>query len=143
MTLPPARDDVMGLAEGFAPVGPDAWADLAATVVNKSRPDDRKVDGAGAREALTSHLPGAIDIDPIYWPQPGTALGVPGAMPFTRGRGPRNPDLPWDVRQLHDDPDAAASRKAVLDDLEHGVSSVWLHVGADGIAAGEIGRAHV
>lgn len=138
MTLPPARDDVMGLAEGFAPVGPDAWADLAAAVVNKSRPDDRKVDGAGAREALTSHLPGGIDIDPIYWPQPGTALGVPGAMPFTRGRGPRNPDLPWDVRQLHDDPDAAVSRQAVLDDLEHGVSSVWLHVGADGIAAGDV-----
>ena len=63
MTLPPARDDVMGLAEGFAPVAPDAWADLAAAVVNKSRPDDRKVDAAGAREALSSHLPGGIDID--------------------------------------------------------------------------------
>ena len=138
MTLPPARDDVMGLAEGFAPVAPDAWADLAAAVVNKSRPDDRKVDGAGAREALASHLPGGVDIEPIYWPQPGAALGLPGAMPFTRGRGPRNPDQPWDVRQLHDDPDAAASRAAVLDDLERGVSSVWLHVGADGIAPGDV-----
>ena len=120
MSLPPAHDDVMGLAAGFPATSPDAWAELAAGVVNKSRPDDRKVDAAGAREALSSHLPGGIDIDPIYWPQPGETLGLPGAMPFTRGRGPRNPDQPWDVRQLHDDPDAAVSRQAVLDDLEHG-----------------------
>lgn len=138
MTLPPAQDETMGLAAGFDRTSPDEWAQLAAAVVNKSRPEDRKVDADGAREVLTSHLPGGIDIDPIYWPQPGTALGLPGAMPFTRGRGPRNPDVPWDVRQLHDDPEAATSRKAVLADLERGVTSVWLHVGADGIAAGDV-----
>lgn len=138
MSLPPAHDDVMELATGFPSTGPDAWAELAAAVVNRSRPEDRRVDGAGAREALTSHLPGGLDIDPIYWPERGRALGLPGAMPFTRGRGPRHPDRPWDVRQLHDDPDAATSRAAVLDDLERGVSSVWLHVGADGIAAGDV-----
>ncbi|WP_242612774.1 methylmalonyl-CoA mutase family protein [Janibacter limosus] len=138
MTLPPAEHETMGLAAGFPRTSPDEWAQLAAGVVNKSRPEDRKVDAAGAREALTSHLPGGVDIDPIYWPQPGTALGLPGAMPFTRGRGPRNPDLPWDLRQLHDDPDATVSRTAVLADLERGVSSVWLHVGADGIAAADV-----
>lgn len=138
MSLPPAHDDVMGLAAGFPSTSPEEWAELAAAVVNKSRPQDRRVDGAGAREALTSHLPGGLDIDPIYWPEQGSALGLPGAMPFTRGRGPRNPDLPWDVRQLHDDPDAATTRAAVLDDLERGVSSVWLHVGADGIAPGDV-----
>ncbi|HIZ98087.1 MAG TPA: methylmalonyl-CoA mutase subunit beta [Candidatus Janibacter merdipullorum] len=128
----------MSLAADFPQVGPDAWADLAAAVVNKSRPDDAKVDGAGAREVLTTHLPGGIDIAPIYWSGERTPLGLPGAMPFTRGRGPRDPDLPWDVRQLHDDPDAAATRTAVLDDLERGVSSVWLHVGPDGIAADDV-----
>lgn len=138
MSLPPAHDDVMGLAAGFPATSPDAWAELAAGVVNKSRPDDRKVDAAGAREALSSHLPGGIDIDPIYWPQPGETLGLPGAMPFTRGRAPRDPDVPWDVRQLHDDPDAATSRRAVLDDLERGVTSVWVHVGADGVAADDL-----
>ena len=71
MSLPPAHDDVMGLAAGFPATSPDAWTELAAGVVNKSRPDDRKVDAAGAREALSSHLPGGIDIEPIYWPQPG------------------------------------------------------------------------
>lgn len=138
MTLPPEQNDVMGLAADFPAKSPNEWAELAAGVVNKSRPDDAKVDGDGARALLTTELPGGVSIDPIYWPQQGTALGLPGAMPFTRGRGPRDPNLPWDLRQLHDDPDAAVSRKAVLDDLEHGVSSVWLHVGADGIAAADV-----
>lgn len=142
MTLPPespsGREDVMSLAADFPQVGPDAWADLAAAVVNKSRPDDATVDGEGATDALTSHLPGGIDVAPIYWSPERTALGLPGAMPFTRGRGPRDPNLPWDVRQLHDDPDAATTRKAVLGDLERGVSSVWLHVGPDGVAPGDV-----
>src|SRR5699024_984444 len=111
---PSGRDEVMSLAADFPQVAPDAWADLAAAVVNKSRPDDAKVDGDGAREALTSHLPGGLAVDPVYWHGERTSLGLPGAMPFTRGRGPRDPDLPWDVRQLHDDPDAAQSRRAVL-----------------------------
>ena len=108
MTQPPAspgRSDVMSLAADFPQVGPDAWADLAAAVVNKSRPEDAQVDGDGAREILTSHLPGGVDVAPIYWSGERTALGLPGAMPFTRGRGPRDPDLPWDVRQRHDDPE--------------------------------------
>lgn len=142
MTMPPespsGREDVMSLAAGFPQVGPDAWADLAAAVVNKSRPDDAAVDGDGAREVLTSHLPGGVDVAPIYWPGEERALGLPGSMPFTRGRGPRDPDLPWDVRQLHDDPDPVATRTAVLTDLERGVSSVWLHVGPDGVAAGDV-----
>lgn len=141
MTMPPESpsgvDDVLSLAAGFPQVEPDAWADLAAAVVNKSRGDDATVDGPGAVEVLTSELPGGLEIDPIYWSQV-RSLGLPGAMPFTRGRGPRNPDLPWHVCQLHDDPDAATSRRAVLDDLERGVSAVWLHVGDDGIAAGDV-----
>ena len=59
-------------------------------------------------------------------------------MPFTRGRALRDATTPWDVRQLHDDPDAAVTRAAVLDDLEHGVTSVWVHVGDDGIAVADL-----
>ena len=54
------------------------------------------------------------------------------------GTGPARRDVPWDVRQLHDDPDAARSRAAVLDDLEHGVTSVWVHVGDDGVAVADL-----
>ena len=42
------------------------------------------------------------------------------------------------MRQLHDDPDPAVTRAAVLDDLEHGVTSVWLHVGDDGVAVADL-----
>jgi len=52
MTLPPAQDETMGLAAGFDRTSPDEWAQLAAAVVNKSRPEDRKVDADGARGAL-------------------------------------------------------------------------------------------
>ena len=62
-------------------------------------------------------------------------------MPFTRGRALRDASLPWDVRQLHDDPDPATTRTAVLDDLEHGVSSVWVHVGEDGVAVDDLAEA--
>lgn len=141
MTLSPEQHDVMGLAADFPRSTPREWAELAAAVVNKSRPEGHKVDGDGAREALASHLPGGITIEPIYWPEPGAALGLPGAMPFTRGRGPRDPNLPWDLRQLHDDPDVAVTRREVLADLEHGVSSIWLQVGADGIATDDVAEA--
>lgn len=141
MTMPPdspsGADDVLSLAAGFPPVDPDTWADMAAAVVNRSRSEDAAVDGPGAVEALSSELPGGLRIDPIHWPQE-RSLGLPGAMPFTRGRGPRDPELPWHVCQLHDDPDAATSRRAVLEDLERGVSAVWLHVGDDGIAADDV-----
>src|SRR6185369_5209395 len=40
----------------------------------------------------------------------------------------------WDVRQRHADPDAKATREAILADLENGATSIWL----DGIAPGSI-----
>jgi methylmalonyl-CoA mutase len=38
-------------------------------------------------------------------------------------------------------PDVAVTRAAVLDDLEHGVTSVWLHIGDDGLAVGDLREA--
>ena len=85
---------------------------------------------------MRTSLEGGLTVEPLYTrPAQAAPLGVPGRMPFTRGRALRDADVPWDVRQLHDDPDAAATRAAVLADLESGVTSVWLHVGADGLAA--------
>ena len=144
MTLPDspsAGGGTMRLAEGFPQPGREDWAAMAAKVLNRSRPEEQHLDGAAAVAELTSELPGGLEIEPIYWPEPGRALGLPGAMPFTRGRGPRDPEQPWDARALHDDPDAARTRAAVLDDLEHGATSVWLHVGEDGIATDDVSAA--
>jgi methylmalonyl-CoA mutase len=126
-----------GLAAGFPQQGRDEWQRLVAAVLNKGRPDDARLDGPAAEAALRRHLEGGLEVDALYLRE-DRELGVPGAMPFTRGRALRDATTPWDVRQLHDDPDPAVTRAAVLDDLEHGVTSVWVHLGDDGIAVADL-----
>ena len=130
-------EQTMALAAGFPERTREDWQRLVAAVLNKGRADDAVLDGPAAEQALRRDLEGGLEVDALYL-RDDRPLGVPGAMPFTRGRSLRDPDVPWDVRQLHDDPDAARSRAAVLDDLEHGVTSVWVHVGDDGIAPGDL-----
>ncbi len=131
-----SRVPTMELASGFPGRTHEQWQALVAAVVNKSRPEDRRVDAAAAEASLRTDLPGDLVIDPLYLrPAGARSLGAPGAMPFTRGRALRDPDQPWDVRQLHDDPDRDVTRAAILDDLEHGVTSVWIRVGAAGLPA--------
>jgi methylmalonyl-CoA mutase len=126
-----------GLAAGFPQQGRDEWQRLVAAVLNKGRADDARLDGPAAEAALRRHLEGGLEVDALYLRE-DRELGVPGAMPFTRGRALRDATTPWDVRQLHDDPDPAVTRAAVLDDLEHGVTSVWVHLGDDGIAVADL-----
>ena len=130
-------EETMALAAGFPEHNREDWQRLVAAVLNKGRADDALLDGPAAEQALRRSLEGGLAVDALYL-RDDRPLGVPGAMPFTRGRSLRDPDVPWDVRQLHDDPDAARSRAAVLDDLEHGVTSVWVHVGDDGIAQDDL-----
>ena len=135
----PAAPTGIPLADGFPPLGLADWQALAAVVVNKRRPVGEHLTPVEAQESLRASLDGGITLDPLYLrPAVDPALGMPGRMPFTRGRVLRETHLPWDVRALHDDPDVALSRAAVLDDLEHGVTSVWVHVGEDGIAAADL-----
>ena len=137
MTHAPVATGPDGLASGFPEQDRAAWQALAAAVLNKGRAEGEELDGPGAEAALHRRLAGGLDIAPLYLRE-DRPLGAPGSMPFTRGLALRDGTLPWDVRQLHDDPDAARSRAAVLDDLEHGVTSVWVHVGDDGVAAADL-----
>ncbi|MBK9475155.1 MAG: methylmalonyl-CoA mutase subunit beta [Tetrasphaera sp.] len=123
----------------FAPQTRADWQRLVAAVLNKGRSDDAKLGGEDAEAALRTTLAGGLDIEPLYLrPDSESPLGMPGRMPFTRGLRLRDRDLPWDVRQHHDDPDVAQSRAAVLADLENGVSSLWIHLGVDGIAPDDL-----
>ncbi|MGL5928781.1 MAG: methylmalonyl-CoA mutase subunit beta [Dermatophilaceae bacterium] len=123
------------LAEGFPGHSAQDWQRLVAGVVAKGRPDDDLPPPEAAVASLRTTLESGLTAEPLYLrPQDEAPLGVPGRMPFTRGRALRDPALPWDVRQRHDDPDTGRSRTAVLDDLENGVTSVWLHTGEDGVA---------
>lgn len=71
---------------------------------------------------------------------PGDAApysGFPGLAPYLReARAEEGSGAGWDVRQRH----AAPDNSAVLNDLENGVTSLWLAVGADGIPVPALDR---
>ena len=139
MTAPSPAQDLMALAAGFEPRGREDWQSLVADVLAKGRGEDGRLAPEAAEQALVTALDGGLSTRPLYLRE-DRALGYPGAMPFTRGRVVRDGRMPWDVRQLHDDPDPVRTRAAVLDDLEHGVTSVWLHVGEEGIAPTDVAQ---
>ncbi|MGL5909607.1 MAG: methylmalonyl-CoA mutase family protein, partial [Phycicoccus sp.] len=131
--------DPFPLAEGFPRHSAEDWRRLVAGVLAKRRPDDDPPAPDAAAASLRTTLEGGVVAEPLYLrPEDEAPLGVPGRMPFTRGRALRDPVLPWDVRQRHDDPDPARTRAAVLDDFEHGVTSVWVHTGEDGVAVADL-----
>lgn len=145
MTVRPDDDAVMTLAEDFSAASYEQWQHLVAGVVNKSRSEDAKLSDGEAVESLRTTLPEGIVVDPLYQrPADAGPLGLPGAMPFTRGTGPRDPQQPWDVRQLFEGAagaDVEETRRAVLVDLERGATSVWVAVGDGGIAPADLATA--
>ncbi|MFI2630804.1 methylmalonyl-CoA mutase family protein [Streptomyces collinus] len=133
MTVLP--DDGLELAGEFPDVPHEQWQRLVAGVLRKSGKD---VEGAEAEEALSTALEDGLRTRPLYTardsaPEPG----LPGFAPFVRGgRAEGNTLGGWDVRQRHTVTDGGP----VLTDLENGVTSLWLGVGASGIPVPELGR---
>ncbi len=136
------KPGALALAEGFPRRRHADWVQLARAVVNKSRAEDRQLSADQAEDVLRTHLAGDLTIDPLYTrPEHPRPLGFPAAMPFTRGRVAPDRDRPWDVRALHEHPDPAVTAAAIADDVAHGVTSLWLTVGADGLAAADLAPA--
>ena len=80
-----------------------------------------------------------IEIAPLYVgdasrPSPG----YPGQAPFVRGRTAAGHRAGWDVRQRHEHPDPAVAREQITEDLEGGVSSLWLGLGDGQIPVGAL-----
>ncbi|MFJ8748765.1 methylmalonyl-CoA mutase family protein [Streptomyces sp. NPDC102441] len=141
--MTPLQDDGFSLAAGFPEATCEQWQRLVQGVLHKP---GRGATGAAAENALSTppedtlstrledglrtpplYTAGADDIDP----------GFPGFAPFLRGgRAQVNALDGWDVRQRHEAPD----NEAVLTDLENGVTSLWLAVGADGLAVSSLDR---
>ena len=139
MSIATGHDEVFALAEGFPGLTHAQWQGLAAKVVNRGRPEDRLFDGPGAEEALRTHTVDGLTIDPLYEPEAEPeAIGHPGVMPFTRGTGLRTPEAPWDIRGYYDGADAKATNAEILLELQRGTTSVWLEVGAGGVAAKDV-----
>ncbi|MFD7963937.1 methylmalonyl-CoA mutase family protein [Streptomyces zaomyceticus] len=133
MTVLP--DDGLSLASEFPDAPHEQWQHLVAGVLRKS---GKEVSGDAAEDALSTLLEDGLDTRPLYTAR-DTAPdgGLPGFAPFVRGgRAEGNTLGGWDVRQRH----LAADGEAVLSDLENGVTSLWLGVGATGIPVSSLGK---
>jgi methylmalonyl-CoA mutase len=113
------------LATDFPPVGYDQWK---ASVVAELK-------GAPFEKKLVTRTPEGINIQPLYtaadWPSDGDPSGFPGFLPMTRGgRTLGHAVGGWDIRQEHLHPDPAEASKAILEDLEHGVTSIQVRLDA-------------
>jgi methylmalonyl-CoA mutase len=137
---PPETPEELTLASAFPPATREQWATLVAGVIDKSGAKGLTPADAEAKLAVTV---GGIRIDGIYGRDRADAPdpGLPGAAPFVRGRLPQGTLGGWDVRAFFNDPRAAATREQVLVDLENGVTSVWLALGAAGVPVTDLGVA--
>lgn len=131
----------LNLAKGFPTATRAQWRELVAGVLRKS--------GAAAAETaaepeslLATRTYDGFAIEPLYTlDQQPHETGYPGVAPFTRGAHPQGAvGTGWDVRQRHADPDPPTARRQVLADLENGVGSLWIAVGASGVPADALGE---
>lgn len=137
MTAPSAR---LVLAADFPAASREQWQALVTAVLAKS---GRPVPADAPETALASRDYDGIQIAPLYTAAdaPGGARDVPGRPPYTRGATADGATRTgWDVRARHLDPDPLATNRAVLDDLRHGVSSLWLVLGDGGLSAADLPR---
>jgi len=122
-------DTPLRFAEDFAPASHADWMALV----------EKALDGAPFDKTLVARTLEGLSIQPLYtrghWPAEGDPSGMPGEMPFTRGRRPlAQADSGWDIRQLHTNPDVAATKAAIADDLANGVTSLLIRLDAAGRA---------
>jgi methylmalonyl-CoA mutase len=91
---------------------------------------DKVLDGAPFDRKLVTTTYDGLRLQPLYTRGDGPgpdAAGRPGAPPHLRGRtAAANVVEGWDVRQYHAGTDPAAVNRAVLTDLERGVTSIVL-----------------
>ncbi|WP_375480123.1 methylmalonyl-CoA mutase family protein [uncultured Jatrophihabitans sp.] len=155
MPTDPAQPAALSLAAGFPPATREQWGALVSAVLAKS---GAAKSGAAAAvdavfdptDALAFTTYDGIRIAPLYTAvdaPPLTAAGSPGRPPFVRGArrdgsaAAGSAAIGWDVRTRHVDPDPARLNRAVLDDLEHGGTSLWLGLGAGGLAVDDLAAA--
>jgi len=109
------------LGDDFPPVGYDAWRALA----------EADLDGAAFEQKLVTQTYEGIDIQPVYTrrDRPLDPDGLPGRPPFVRGAAPLGTvRTGWDLLQEHAHPDPAVSNRAILEDLQGGVTSLLLRL---------------
>ncbi len=131
----------LSLLAGGEPHSREEWEKAAAGVLRKAgrmKPEDPD---ALVWSKLTRTTLDGIEVTPLGTPLLVTDVPEPrdpGLAPFTRGSVVGRPEEGWDVRAHVADPDAEQSARDVLTDLENGVTSLWLQVGAAGLAVADL-----
>jgi methylmalonyl-CoA mutase len=125
--------DHLVLAAEFPAVTREQWQRLVAKLVGASGAED-----SPERQLATITADG-IEIAPLYVGDASRpSSGYPGQAPFVRGRTAAGHRAGWDVRQRHQHPDPAVAREQITEDLEGGVSSLWLGLGDGQIPVGAL-----
>ncbi|MDO5498495.1 MAG: methylmalonyl-CoA mutase small subunit [Propionibacteriaceae bacterium] len=131
--------DELDLGSVFPTPNREQWEAEVLKVLNRRRAPGTELPIEKALSRLRDTTIEGITIEPLYT-KDDRSLGFPGVAPFDRGASIRSGEMAaWDVRQLHEDPDAAITRQAILNDLERGATSVWLRTGSDAISPGDLG----
>lgn len=133
-------DTPLMLAGDFATPTRHEWEAEVLKVLNRRRPEGKELTIEQALTRLRTSTVDGLTIEPLYT-DPVAPLGLPGAMPFTRGAAVRDAGVAWDVRALHEDGDVAFTNAQVLSDLERGATSLWLRVGEGAIAPEDLAAA--
>lgn len=108
-------------------------------MLNRGRPQDKQLSGDAAVDRLQITTVDGVPIDCLYspWGRRGPS-DIRGHAVHPRQRTPPHRRA-LGVRGRYDDPDAGVTRRSIMTDLEHGVTSLWLEVGEHAVRADELG----
>ncbi|MFD0866394.1 methylmalonyl-CoA mutase subunit beta, partial [Tessaracoccus lubricantis] len=125
----------LSLAADFDTPSRADWEKEVLKVLNRRRPEGSELTIEQAYKRLTSTTVDGLTTKPLYVKEDGAdELGFPGVAPFVRGTTVRTGEMDaWHVAQLHEDPDAAETRRFILQDLERGGTAVYLRVDPDAV----------
>lgn len=100
----------LSMMEGFSAPERAQWLALV----------EKALKGADFERRLVARTADDLRILPLYTrgdAPGGVAEQRPGVPPFQRGASAGGFSPPWDIRQIHAEPDPAAANAAILEDL--------------------------
>ncbi|MEU4160499.1 methylmalonyl-CoA mutase subunit beta [Actinoplanes sp. NPDC026670] len=124
--------DELTLGADFPTATEEQWRRLALAALRRSGAAADDTTPERVDDLLAAHTHDGLRIAALHTADstPAGPTGVPGRFPYVRGAHPAHAmGTGWDVRQRHAGADPKEIREAALDDLENGVTSLWLAVG--------------